>query len=274
MFGYLTPYKKQLSEEDAQSYQSYYCGLCETLGSHFGAKSELILQYDLVFLAILYNALYEEDDPVHSRICPVKMKKKDRKQAPSLHYAADMNLLLAYHNYRDRAMDSGSKAAKAAVKSLKKEYEKTADAYPRQKEAVEKYMKKLAAWEKEPGDNPDEAANYTGEMLQEVFLLKEDEFSRYLRPMFFSLGKFIYLIDAFCDVFEDEKTGNYNPYASYAHDEDLEEKVRRHLESVMSDCASYFEMLPIFKYRDILRNIIYSGVWSAFYAAVKKRREE
>ena len=52
MFGYLTPYKKQLSEEDAQSYQSYYCGLCETLGSHFGSKSELILQYDLVFLAI------------------------------------------------------------------------------------------------------------------------------------------------------------------------------------------------------------------------------
>lgn len=274
MFGYLTPYKQQFSEEDAASYSAYYCGLCETLGSKFGVKSELILQYDLVFLAILYNGLYEDEDPSHTALCPVKLKKKERKQAPSLGYAADMNLLLAYHNYRDRALDSNSKAARAAVRSLKKEYAATADAYPRQKAAVETYMKKLGAWEKDPDDNPDEAANYTGEMLQEVFLMKEDEFARYLRPMFFSLGKFIYLIDAFCDVFEDEKTGSYNPYAYIAHDEDFEEKVHRHLESIMSECASYFEMLPIFKYRDILRNIIYSGVWTAYYQAVNKRREQ
>jgi len=274
MFGYLTPYKKQLSEGDQASYGAYYCGLCETLGNRFGTKSELILQYDLVFLAILYNGLYEDEDPSHTALCPVKLKKKERKQAPSLGYAADMNLLLAYHNFRDQARDSGSVTAKTAVKALKKDYEKTAEDYPRQREAVERYMRKLAAWEKAPADNPDEAANYTGEMLSEVFLMKEDEFARYLRPMFFSLGKFIYLIDAFCDIGDDEKSGNYNPYGTIARDADLNEKVQRHLESIMSECASYFEMLPIFKYRDILRNIIYSGVWTAFYAAVKKRAEK
>ena len=271
MFGYLTAYRDRLSEEDRKIYDSYYCGLCETLKSKFGLKSELILEYDLVFLGILYSGLYEEEETGKKAFCFMKQKRVEKKLIPSLSFAADMNLLLSYNNYRDRAMDSLNKAADRAAKRLKKDYHLTAKRYARQFKAVEKYMQQLVSYENAPDDNPDRAANLTGEMLSEVFLMKEDEFSGYLRPLFFYLGKFIYLIDAFEDVFEDEEKGSYNPYKSICHEEDFEARAREHLESVAAMAAKYFEMLPIFRYRAILRNILYSGIWLSFGRTVRKR---
>jgi hypothetical protein len=43
----------------------------------------------------------------------------------------------------------------------------------------------------------------------------------------------------------------------------------------MSECAKSFERLPILMHADILRNIIYSGVWSKYeYIQMKKKREK
>jgi len=273
MFGYLTAYRDQLSEEDRDTYQSFYCGLCRELSRHFGVKSQLILAYDLVFLAVLYAGLCEEDTERTEDLCLLKMKKVKRVRTESLSYAADMNLLLSYHNYRDQAHDSFSKKALRAVRLLKKDYLRTAEKYPRQRTAVEQYMRELSAWEKEPGDNPDEAANLTGKMLSEVFLRDEDEYAVYLRPMFFYLGKYIYLCDAYTDVFDDLKTGSYNPYRRYAERADFDRIAEEHLLSVMHECTRAFEMLPILRYADIIRNILYSGVW-LYFAKTKKERAE
>ena len=47
------------------------------------------------------------------------------------------------------------------------------------------------------------------------------------------------------------------------------------LTSMMSECAKSFERLPILLHADILRNILYSGVWSKYeYLQIKKRRIE
>ncbi|MBR0086504.1 MAG: hypothetical protein IJL98_02065 [Lachnospiraceae bacterium] len=274
MFGYLTPYKEGLSEKDRETYQAYYCGLCRELKHRFGMKSQLILAYDLVFLALLRNGLYEEDTAREKGFCFWKHTQVFRESDPCLAYAADMNLLLSYNNYIDQAHDSASKKAQTAVKLLKKDYEAVSARYPRQKEAVETYMKKLSAWEKDPGDNPDEAANYTGEMLREVFLEREDEYASYLRPMFYYLGKYIYLCDAYTDVFDDLASGSYNPYAALADTEGFDDLVQRHLESVMGECCRYFEMLPLFRHRDILRNILYAGVWIAYSGSRNQRTKE
>jgi hypothetical protein len=40
----------------------------------------------------------------------------------------------------------------------------------------------------------------------------------------------------------------------------------------MSECAKSFERLPIVTHADLLRNIIYSGVWSKYeYLQMKKK---
>ena len=45
------------------------------------------------------------------------------------------------------------------------------------------------------------------------------------------------------------------------------------LSMMMSECCKQFEMLPIIDNVDILRNILYSGVWGR-YETVRKKREE
>ena len=43
---------------------------------------------------------------------------------------------------------------------------------------------------------------------------------------------------------------------------------------MMAETCREFEKLPIIKYGDILRNILYSGVWCRFEEVSRKRREE
>ena len=56
--------------------------------------------------------------------------------------------------------------------------------------------------------------------------------------------------------------------------EGFEEQVRQLLTMMLAEACREFEKLPIIKYADILRNILYSGVWCRFQAVSKKRREE
>ena len=273
MFGYLTAYKDKLSKEEQERYQAYYCGLCRELGRKFGRRSQLILAYDPVFLALLYADLYDAEETVGRFLCVLKGKKVLKASCETLSFAADINLLTAYHNFRDQVRDGEGKAAKAAVSALKKAYARTAERYPEKKAALEAYMEKLGAYEQAPDDNPDYAANLTGEMCSLVFSLREDEYSEYLKGMFFSLGKFVYLCDAYTDVEKDRKRGVYNPYAALYGQPDFEEKVRWHLENVMEDCTRYFEMLPLIENHEILSNLLYSGIWMR-YAEAQKEREE
>ena len=54
---------------------------------------------------------------------------------------------------------------------------------------------------------------------------------------------------------------------------DFDNYVGNLLNSIMAECARYFERLPIINDVEILRNIIYSGVWTRFDAA-KLRHEK
>ena len=276
MFGTLTIYKDGLNEEERAEYQRYYCGLCRELRRRFGLKSQLILTYDCTFLAMLLNGVYEDREDVSSSFCSHKMSRVETVRNKSIEYAADMNLLLSYQNYRDRALDAKKgklyKAAAMAVRTLKKDYERTVKNYPRQAKALEQYMEALHAYEKAPDDNPDHAANLTGEMLAEVFSQEEDPLSDFLKNTGYYLGKFIYLSDAFEDVEADEKSGDYNPFKGAFRTEGFDERAEEHLIAVMAECTKYFELLPIVRHREILRNVLYSGIWIPF-AHAKKTRE-
>ena len=53
---------------------------------------------------------------------------------------------------------------------------------------------------------------------------------------------------------------------------DFEEECRTILMMMMSDCCREFEKLPILDNVEILRNILYSGVWYRYEAVREKRR--
>ena len=54
----------------------------------------------------------------------------------------------------------------------------------------------------------------------------------------------------------------------------MEEEIRRMLTMMLAESCREFERMPVIRYGDILRNILYSGVWCRFTAIGQKRREE
>jgi hypothetical protein len=138
-------------------------------------------------------------------------------------------------------------------------------------------MEKLAVCESSNETNIDLVAGLTGEMLGEILAWRQDEWYAELKTLGFYLGKFIYLMDAYEDREKDRKKDSYNPLRSLRteSEQEYETLCRLMMTSMMSECAKSFERLPIILHADILRNIIYSGVWSKYeYLQLKKKRKE
>ena len=84
-------------------------------------------------------------------------------------------------------------------------------------------------------------------------------------------------MDAYEDLEKDEQRGLYNPFLSWKEDNkgtDLDTFVRLILTSMLAECAKSFERLPIINYADILRNILYSGVWTRFEVNQLKKKKK
>ena len=206
MFGYINVNGKELSEENKQIYQSYYCGLCRKLREFCGAKGQVLLNYDMTFLVVLLTGLYEPQTERTSFTCLIHpMKKRQARSNEIQDYAAQMNVLLAYYNLVDDWKDDKSYTKKTVAAMLEKDYQRVAQNYPRQAKAIENYIAKLSEYEENKETNIDLVAGLTGEMLGEIFAWKQDEWYDELKTLGFYMGKFIYLMDAYEDLEKDRK---------------------------------------------------------------------
>ncbi len=277
MFGYIYINQKELSEEGKKEYQSYYCGLCQVLRRNFGVKGQMLLNYDMTFLVILLTGLYELTNREVQFVCPLHPgRKKLAYVNEATRYASDMNVLLSYHNLMDDWKDDRNYPKYAASLMLKRDYGRVSRKYPRQTRAVENYMRQLNMLEKKREVNIDAISGLTGEMLGEIFAWKDDLWAEELHCLGFYMGKFIYLMDAYEDLEKDKKKNEYNPFEDLQkkNPEDYETLSRLLLTSMMAECAKSFERLPILLHADIIRNILYSGVWSRYeYLQAKKNRK-
>ena len=278
MFGYININQKIMTDEERNAYQEYYCGLCRRLKSNCGTKGQMLLDYDMTFLIVLLTGLYElpnESSEITCALHPTKKRTVWMNEATD--YAADMNLILAYYKLIDDWKDEKAYTKKAFAKMLDKDYSRVMEKYPRQVKAVETYIRRTEEVEKNQETNLDAVAGLTGEMLGEVFCWREDEWRDELRTLGFYMGKFIYIMDAYEDYDADLSRNEYNPltYAMKESEGDMDTLCRLLLTSMMSECAKSFERLPILLHADILRNVLYSGVWSKYeYLQIKKRKAE
>jgi hypothetical protein len=228
----------------------------------------------MTFLVVLLTGLYEPQQETGRFTCMLHpLKKRTFCQNEIQPYAARMNVLLAYHNLVDDWKDDRNYAKKTVASMFEEDYRRVKEQYPRQTRAVETYMEKLGECEKNRETNIDLVAGLTGEMLGEILAWREDEWYGELKTLGFYLGKFIYLMDAYEDREKDEKKDNYNPLRSLAAESEQEYETicRLMMTSMMSECAKSFERLPILLHADLLRNILYSGVWSKYEFLKKKR---
>lgn len=274
MFGYITIHKDELKIKDYNCYQSYYCGLCRTLGCCYGQFSRLTLTYDMTFFIILLTGLYECKSELSMRHCPLHPgKRKLFLTNEFTQYAANLNILLTYYNLIDDWADEKNFSALTMSKFLHKSYLQAALQNPTQASCIKQYMKNLSTCEQSQERMLDIAAGYTGEMFGELLAFRHDEWSDTLKRLGFYLGKFIYLCDAWEDLDKDKKNGNYNPLIYCEDNFFLDNQFQSILTMMAAECAKEFEKLPILKNVDILRNILYSGIWTRYNITNQKRRE-
>ena len=262
MFGYMTPDRAELKGKDQDRYRLFYCGLCRDLQQSCGELARATLTYDMTFLGILLSALYEGPAEVRERRCILHpMRKTPVIRNEYTAYAADMNLLVVWHELEDDWIDDRNVANLAASRVLRRAYLRTAEKYPRQVRAIRQYLKALHEEEKTPAASLDLAANLTGTLFAELCCMQEDLWADELRALGFAWGRLVYLMDAWDDLEKDMKKGSYNPFVLLADKEDREERILQILTVSAAEAARAFERLPILEEVDILRNILYSGVW-------------
>ena len=267
MFGYIQANQVELSDADKTTYKSYYCGLCRCLKEIAGARGQLLLNYDMTFLVILLSGLYELPSEPEKFLCALHMaSKRTAIINDATRYGAAMNVILSYHNLMDDFEDTGNRSKWVLAKALKGPYRKVAEKYPRQAEAIEHFMEETKEAQQRGERNLDIVSGYTGEMLGSLFLWKEDVWKSDLLDMGYYMGKFIYLMDAYEDREKDQKNGNYNPLIRKREEnpDAYEAFMGQTLTSLVAECARSFERLPIIEEAPILRNILYSGVWTKY----------
>lgn len=268
MFGFIVANPEKLTDEQNALYKSVYCGLCEDLGEK-GFVNRMTLTYDLVFLAIVLSAAHGEKYNESEGRCPVHVTKK-RKYLRNKYtaYAADMNIALVYHNYMDDWEDDKSYQSLIKSKIFQKEVGRIEKLYPIQCETIKNCLNELHKVEKEGVLIPDVPAGIFGKLLGTVFAVDESPLKSFLYDFGFSLGKFIYIMDAAVDLKSDIKKKKYNPLVQYSFS-----TVEPALKMIMAECVEKYNAIDTKRDKEIIENILFSGVWTAYDARRKGNKE-
>ncbi|MEG0963270.1 MAG: DUF5685 family protein [Lachnospiraceae bacterium] len=275
MFGYIIVNKQEMKFKEFDLYQSYYCGFCQKLRERYGKRGQLTLSYDMTFVIILLTSLYEsktEDGKCKCIAHPFEAHPTRSNEFTE--YAADMNLLLSYYKCLDDWQDEHKVTKKVMADILLKNCNKITQCYCDKAELIRSRMEEIHKCEQVNSGNIDEISGYFGEIMSEIFAYAQDEWQKDLRQMGFFLGKFIYLMDAYEDIEKDKKTGNYNPFLKQFEEAGFEEHAQGVLTMMMAECSKAFERLPIVENTEILRNILYSGVWCRYELVRNKRQSD
>ncbi len=275
MYGYVVINQPELKFKEYDIYRSYYCGLCHVLKEKYSFKGQMSISYDMTFLVMLLTGLYEPDVTYIEEKCVAHpIRKHQTRFSDITDYVADMNILMTYYKCLDDWEDERKITRKVIASSLKKSAEKVMSKYPKKAKIISDNMNALSEAEKRLETNIDVVADCFGNVLGCICAIKDDEWADTLYKIGYSLGKYIYILDAYEDLEKDIKGNQYNVLVSHTTTDDFDGMCEAVLNSIMAECARNFEMLPIIENVQILRNILYSGVWTRFQATRQKKEQE
>ena len=275
MFGYIIVNQSEMKFKEFDVYHSYYCGLCQVLKKKYGRAGQLSLSYDMTFLLMLLTGLYDPQIEEGECKCIAHPFEKHKTRTNVFtEYMADMNVLFTYYKCEDDWMDEKKFHKLLYGKILEGKVGKAKEQYLEKFRTISLLLHDMADREKSGKADIDTMAGLFGRVMSQIVVYKEDEWSQNLSRFGFFLGKFIYLMDAYEDVEEDIKKGTYNPLKKKYHNPDFEEECKTILMMMMSECCREFEQLPILENVEILRNILYSGVWCRYEVVHEKRRKK
>lgn len=274
MFGYIITNHQTLPEDRQLRFRSFYCGLCRVLHRKFGIIGQATLSYDMTFLAMFLNSLYEPAEKCGKENCALHpFKKHAYTESTIFEYVAAMNIALAYHKCLDNWRDDKNIPSITEAKLLKRAYKIVETQYPEKCAAIETWLQEIHEIENKHIEQIDPPVNATGKMMGELFAIDPaDVWADSLRIVGDGLGRFIYMMDAYDDLPNDIRKKRFNPLKAYMHEKHFEDMCKDALMMMVADCTDEFERLPIIQDADIIRNVLYSGIWSK-YALIQKNKE-
>ncbi|HOV25575.1 MAG TPA: DUF5685 family protein [Pseudobacteroides sp.] len=273
MFGYVRYSKPDLTFRDYYKYKAYYCGMCFSIKNNFGQLKRLSLNYDIVFMAILFSGIYGGCDKVHLKKCflsPFKKKKVILNEY--LDYCSSINVLFSYYKLLDDYKDNKSVHSLLLSKILYKDYIKIKDKYPYKEKIVRDGFEKIQELEKFDKTTLDEISDVFGEILGEMFVYNPQyDQLRLLREIGFYLGKLVYYLDSIDDIEDDAKRKRFNPLLnSYEHN------IEKKIDDMIKRIEDYTMQLDIKHSKEIILNIVSQGLRNksgAILAKVKGERK-
>ncbi|MBR1821801.1 MAG: hypothetical protein IJ769_09280 [Clostridia bacterium] len=273
MFGYVITNPNALPKERQQRFRAVYCGLCAALRRRHGLAGSATLSYDMTFLALLLNALYEPGEQTGRERCPAHpISAHAYAVSPVMEYVADMNVALAYHKCMDNWLDDRNPLSAGEGALLRQAYRSVAREWPDKCAAIEAWLDEVHDIESRNLPEVDLPVNATGRMLGELFVYpRERAWNDELRVIGDGLGRFIYIMDAYDDLSKDIRKGRYNPLKALRDRPDFEALCKSAMTMMIADATEAFERLPVVLDADILRNVLYSGVWSKYVYLQNKR---
>lgn len=276
MFGYVRIAKAELKIKEYEMYKAVYCSLCKSLGKHYGILSRFTLSYDFTFLALLNMSLKDGPAQIEQKRCAFNPLKKCNycKADNDLEMPSAAAMIMTYYKLLDNIADEkgikklGYLCLKPILKSANK---KAVSKYPQIEKIVSEYIAEQTKLENSDCKEFDEIAHPTAKALSKILMLCSEDNSqkRVLERLGYCLGRYIYLMDAFCDLQEDIKSGSYNVLKNENQVKDFTES---QIYFSINESAMAFELLDIKKYKTILGNIIYLGLEETFKKEIKNEK--
>lgn len=280
MFGYIRAAKPELRVREYETYKAVYCSLCRRLGKSYGPVARMTLSYDFTFLALLNMSLQSGCDGFERKRCAFNPLKKCNycKNDTAVDMPAAAAMILLYYKILDNTHDEkGFKKLGYIIMQpiFSSAHKRAAKKYPEIENAARAYVSAQNALENDGCTELDRAADPTAAVMSEIlsFCSENPAQKRVLSRLGYCIGRYIYLLDAACDLEDDIKNGSYNVLKSECNENSREyaaNRVRGQLYFCINEAAKAFELLDIKKYRDILGNIIYLGLEDTFIKELNK----
>lgn len=276
MFGYIRPLECELKVRNLALYRAYYCGLCKTIGRRYGQGARAVLNYDCTFLAILLSA-FSKAPQCETGGCFAKPYRAKRPIAPpqaALDYAADANVLLAYHQQADDWNDERKATALASKLLLEPAMRTAKKERPELAETIVRQIGRLSEVEREKTACTDVPADAFGTLMRGIVHQAPEVPQQERAPlewMFYNLGRWIYLIDAWEDRAKDEKRGGFNPFLLAGMSR---EEAAFLLHVSLTEAEKGYDLLSIVSHKDLLDNIMRLGCRHRTREAMKEKQHE
>lgn len=270
MFGYVNIDKPNIMVKDFTIYRAFYCGLCVAIGRNYGNVKRLLTNYDVTFLTIFTHAILSKEIEINNTGCILSPKKKTIvKRNDLMDRMANISILLASYKLDDDIVDTKKLSKKSAKAILNRAIKKAKAREPQIATVISKRLIELSALEKENCPSIEKVAEPFAYMIQDITkILLGDKCNNYCESLMFSLGKWIYLMDAIDDIESDKKANCYNPFIAAGYSIVDKEQFLRDNNSTLSFLLhateniikNNYEGINITKYEGVITNILWYGL--------------